>query len=60
VLGLNPHAGEKGEMGSEEYEKITPAIQKAMEEGIITFGPYPADGFFGSGQYSEFDGVLAM
>ncbi|RFC55882.1 4-hydroxythreonine-4-phosphate dehydrogenase PdxA [Brumimicrobium aurantiacum] len=60
VLGLNPHAGEKGEMGSEESEKITPAIQKAMEEGIITFGPYPADGFFGSRQYSNFDGVLAM
>ena len=60
VLGLNPHAGEKGEMGTEESEKITPAIQKAMEEGIITFGPYPADGFFGSRQYGEFDAVLAM
>jgi len=60
VLGLNPHAGEKGEMGNEESEKITPAIQKAMEEGILTFGPYPADGFFGSRQYNSFDAVLAM
>src|SRR5690554_1555296 len=60
VLGLNPHAGEKGEMGTEESEVINPAIQKAMDEGIITFGPYPADGFFGSRQYSNFDGVLAM
>jgi 4-hydroxythreonine-4-phosphate dehydrogenase len=60
VLGLNPHAGEKGQMGTEESENITPAIQKAMEEGIITFGPYPADGFFGSRQYADFDGVLSM
>lgn len=60
VLGLNPHAGEKGEMGTEESEIISPAIQKAMDEGIITFGPYPADGFFGSRQYTKFDGVLAM
>ena len=60
VLGLNPHAGEKGEMGTEESEQITPAIQKAMEEGILTFGPYPADGFFGSRQYANFDAVLAM
>lgn len=60
VLGLNPHAGEKGEMGTEESERITPAIQKAMEEGILTFGPYPADGFFGSRQFLKFDAVLAM
>lgn len=60
VLGLNPHAGEKGQMGDEEIEIISPAIQKAMDEGIITFGPYPADGFFGSRQYSNFDGVLSM
>lgn len=60
VLGLNPHAGEKGEMGTEESEEIIPAIQKAMEEKILTFGPYPADGFFGSKQYTKFDGVLSM
>lgn len=60
VLGLNPHAGEKGEMGTEEADIITPAIQKSMEEGILTFGPYPADGFFGSRQYEQFDAVLAM
>ena len=60
VLGLNPHAGERGAMGTEESEEITPAIQKAMEEGILTFGPYPADGFFGSRQHLKFDAVLAM
>lgn len=60
VLGLNPHAGEKGKMGSEEADIITPAINQANEKGILTFGPYPADGFFGSRQYTSFDGVLAM
>ncbi len=60
VLGLNPHAGEKGKMGDEESEQITPAIQQAMGESILAFGPYPADGFFGSRQYTQFDGVLAM
>ncbi|OFY94001.1 MAG: 4-hydroxythreonine-4-phosphate dehydrogenase PdxA, partial [Bacteroidetes bacterium RIFCSPLOWO2_12_FULL_31_6] len=60
VLGLNPHAGEKGTMGTEENEIILPAIKQATEKGIMAFGPYPADGFFGSGQYTKFDAVLAM
>lgn len=60
VLGLNPHAGEKGKMGSEEKEVINPAINQAKEKGLLAFGPYPADGFFGSRQYGQFDGVLAM
>ena len=60
VLGLNPHAGEKGKMGSEEAEIITPAIQMANTQKILAFGPYPADGFFGSRQFSSFDGVLSM
>lgn len=60
VLGLNPHAGEKGAMGDEESTVISPAIQKAYNSGILTFGPYPADGFFGSRQYQNFDGVLSM
>jgi 4-hydroxythreonine-4-phosphate dehydrogenase len=60
VLGLNPHAGDNGLIGSEEAECIMPAIQKAFEMGILAFGPYPADGFFGSSNYSKFDGILAM
>jgi len=60
VLGLNPHAGEEGSIGMEEIEKITPAIKQAREEGIMAFGPYPADGFFGKADYVKFDGVLAM
>jgi 4-hydroxythreonine-4-phosphate dehydrogenase len=57
---LNPHAGDSGLLGSEEKEIILPAIRKAQEQGILAYGPYPADGLFGSGEFSKFDAVLAM
>lgn len=60
VLGLNPHAGDKGVIGKEEEEIIAPAIKLALDEGIICFGPLPADGFFGSNGQSHYDGILAM
>ncbi len=60
VLSLNPHAGDNGLIGTEEKEIIIPAITKANEEGILAFGPYSSDGFFGSGAFSRFDAVLAM
>jgi 4-hydroxythreonine-4-phosphate dehydrogenase len=60
VLALNPHAGDNGLLGTEEQNIISPAIESLTEKGITAFGPFAADGFFGSGAYSEFDGVLAM
>lgn len=60
VLGLNPHAGENGKMGEEEKEVISPAINRAKNDGVMAFGPYPADSFFGSSNRANFDGVLAM
>lgn len=60
VLGLNPHAGDGGLLGKEEKECIIPAMEKAMEEGILVFGPFPADGFFGSASWKKYDAVLAM
>ena len=60
VLGLNPHSGDGGLLGKEEQEIIMPAIEEANDKKILCFGPYAADGFFGSGQYDKFDGVLAM
>lgn len=60
LLGLNPHAGEEGVLGEEENTIIKPAVETANSNGIYAFGPYPADGFFGSGAYRNFDGVLAM
>ncbi len=60
VLSLNPHAGDKGLIGSEDDEIVKPALAKAMDDGKLAFGPYSADSFFGNGQYKNFDGVLAM
>jgi 4-hydroxythreonine-4-phosphate dehydrogenase len=60
VLGLNPHAGDNGELGSEEKDIILPAVDQLQNAGILAYGPYPADGFFGSGTWQKFDGVLAM
>lgn len=60
VLGLNPHSGDNGLIGKEEEEIIIPAIEEARRNDILAFGPYPADGFFGSNQFKQFDAVLAM
>jgi 4-hydroxythreonine-4-phosphate dehydrogenase len=60
VLGLNPHAGENGLLGKEEMEIIAPAVKEAQDEWILCAGPFAADGFFGSGRFKEFDGILAM
>lgn len=60
VLGLNPHAGEEGMLGEEEEKIIRPAVVECKKNGMMAFGPYPPDGFFGSGQFSKFDGILAM
>jgi 4-hydroxythreonine-4-phosphate dehydrogenase len=60
VLSLNPHCGDDGLIGSEEKDIIKPAIDSMRKRGVQCFGPYPADGFFGAGMYSSFDGILAM
>lgn len=60
LLGLNPHAGESGLLGSEENDVIIPVIEEFKKKGEYVFGPYPADAFFGNKQDRKFDGVLAM
>jgi 4-hydroxythreonine-4-phosphate dehydrogenase len=60
ILGLNPHAGDNSLLGREEADSIIPAIEKAKQEGVLAFGPFPADGFFGAGSFTKFDGILAM
>jgi len=60
ILGLNPHAGDLGVIGLEEAQVITPAVEQAWNRDFIVYGPYSADGFFGSNNYLKFDGVLAM
>lgn len=60
VLGLNPHAGDEGLIGEEEQKIIAPAVEEANKQGILAFGPYPADGFFAKQAWQQFDAVLAM
>ena len=60
VLSLNPHAGDGGLIGTEEQDFIVPAIEELKNDNILAFGPYPADGFFGSDRYMSFDAILAM
>ena len=60
VLGLNPHASDGNIMGTEERDIIEPAIQVANEQGVMAFGPFPADGFFGSDAWRKYDGILSM
>lgn len=60
VLSLNPHAGDGGLLGNEEEEILIPAIDEVQQQGVLAFGPFPADGFFGHGSYKKFDGILAM
>lgn len=60
VLGLNPHAGDNGLLGEEEQNIIQPAVKKLKDDGLLVFGPYASDGFFGSAALKQFDGVMAM
>lgn len=60
VLGLNPHAGDNGVIGNEDQLVTIPAIEAAWNKDILAFGPFPADGFFGSSAYLKYDAILAM
>lgn len=60
VLGLNPHAGDGGVIGKEDDLVLKPTLKKIFESGTMVFGPFPADGFFGSGQYEKYDAIVAM
>lgn len=60
VLSLNPHCGDGGLLGNEETDIIIPAINKAQEEGLLAYGPYSPDGYFGIGKHKSFDATLAM
>lgn len=60
VLGLNPHAGDEGQIGTEEQTIIRPVVENYRQKDSMVFGPYSADAFFASGSYTKFDAVLAM
>ncbi|RSK44500.1 4-hydroxythreonine-4-phosphate dehydrogenase PdxA [Hymenobacter perfusus] len=60
VLGLNPHAGENGLLGTEEADVVTPVLRRFQEEGHLAYGPFPADGYFGTRQFKQFDATLSL
>lgn len=60
ILSLNPHSGDGGLLGKEEQEIISPVISELREKGVMAFGPFASDGFFGHGDYKNFDGIVAM
>lgn len=60
VLGMNPHAGDEGLLGNEEIDVINPVLIELKKKGILVYGPFAADGFFGSGKFKKFDGILSM
>ena len=60
VLGLNPHCGDNGVIGTEDDEIVKPTLEKIQAEGKLVYGPYSSDSFFGTGSYKNFDGILAM
>jgi 4-hydroxythreonine-4-phosphate dehydrogenase len=59
VLGINPHVGDNGVIGTDDQDTLIPALEELREDGNIIFGPYAADSFFGNKKYKEFDAVLA-
>ena len=59
VLGLNPHTGDNGVIGTEDDTIIRPAIDNLKKSGNLIFGPYSADSFFGSKQYQNYDAIVA-
>jgi len=60
VLALNPHAGDGGLLGTEDEEIIRPVVIELKNKGKLVYGPYPADGFFGSNLFTKYDGIIAM
>ena len=60
VLGLNPHAGDNGLIGREDEDIIRAVVSDFRNKGKLVFGPMPADGFFGTSQFRQYDAVLAM
>ena len=59
ILGINPHSGDNGLIGSEEKTILSPIVERMRENNILIFGPYSADSFFGSGKHEPFDAVIA-
>jgi len=59
ILGINPHTGDNGVIGTEDDDILKPTLIEIRETGKLVFGPYSADSFFGSNNYKNFDAIIA-
>ncbi|PKA82969.1 4-hydroxythreonine-4-phosphate dehydrogenase [Ulvibacter sp. MAR_2010_11] len=59
VLSINPHVGDNGVIGDEDDTVLIPTLDNLRKNGKIVYGPYAADSFFGSGNYKNFDAIIA-
>ena len=59
MLSIDPHAGDNGVIGTIDNMVLAPCINFMKKEGMLVDGPFPADSFFGSMKYKEFDAVIA-
>ena len=59
VLGINPHSGDNGLIGQEDETVLKPTLEKLKEKGMLVYGPYAADSFFGTKNHLNFDAVIA-
>lgn len=59
VLAINPHVGDNGVIGDEDDTVLIPTLDNLRNNGKVVYGPYAADSFFGSGNYKNFDAVIA-
>ena len=60
ILALDPHAGDNGVIGDFDATVIKPVIDDVQQKGVLAYGPFPSDGFFGNSEFNKFDGVLAL
>jgi len=60
VLAIDPHSGDNGVIGTQDQDVVKPSIDEMYGKGVLCYGPYPSDGFFGSNEFNKFDGVLAL
>ncbi|MBL4887440.1 MAG: 4-hydroxythreonine-4-phosphate dehydrogenase PdxA, partial [Flavobacteriaceae bacterium] len=59
VLGINPHTGDQGVIGDEDDTVLRPTLKTLNDQGMHVYGPFAADSFFGSGNYKNFDAIMA-
>jgi len=59
ILSIDPHVGDGGVIAENDKNLIVPAIKKVQDSGVLVYGPFSADSFFGSSEYKKYDLIIA-